>query len=624
MSSSAALVIDGLIIVGYFVGIVWIGLRLGRRDGSLHEFALGGRRVPWWAVMASIVAAETSAATFLGAPGEGYSNLSLAYVQLIIGLIMGRVLVGYFFLGPYYKYNVYTVYDYLDIRFGPLSKGYVSGLFLIMRTLASGTRLFVPSLVIVLAWQLFTTSGSDGGTGVKFSQSAISSVWPYVFAITGLVIVTCIYTAVGGIKAVIWTDVIQATLMFTAALVAVATLLFHIGGDSWNLFNGFRALGDAVPAMTTSKGYFLTGFEQNTVDAWMKSHDLQVMRPIDYVWLILGSQYTLFSAVIAATAANMAQFGTDQDMVQRMLTAETAKKARRSLITAAVMDLPIAAAFTFIGILLYVYYQQDPTFKPASNADVFGSYILNVMPPVIRGFVLAGVFATAMGSLSAALNALATSATNDWYLKYANRGVERHHFDAERSMSSTAHSMSGNATAHAAGEARADADRATVAAARWFTLVFAVLMVLIAVAFAYAKVQNPNLRIIPVVLGIAGFIIGPMLGVFLLGMFSRNRGSDVGNIIAISVGLLITVLMAGWHADAAAWIGGESLTGFATWWKKHVVQIAFTWYALIGASVVVAVGVWFRTPESVIARATRIEADAKAGDERPLEMRGQH
>src|SRR3954469_3240393 len=163
------LFIDGLIIFLYFGLILFIGLYMGRREESLHDFALGGRRVPWWAVMASIIAAETSAATFLGAPGEGFENRSLAYVQLIIGLVLGRVLVGYFFLKPYYQYRVYTVYDYLGIRFGPWSKNYVSALFLVMRTLASGTRLFVPTIVMVLAWQMlrqghsveFTTKGAS-------------------------------------------------------------------------------------------------------------------------------------------------------------------------------------------------------------------------------------------------------------------------------------------------------------------------------------------------------------------------------------------------------------------------------------------------------------------------------
>src|SRR5690242_18137311 len=129
---TTALFIDALIIVVYFVAIICIGLYMGRRENSLHDFALGGRRVPWWAVMASIIAAETSAATFLGAPGEGFEKRSLAYVQLVIGVILGRLVVGYVFLKPYYTYKVYTVYDFLGVRFGPKSKNYVSALFLIM------------------------------------------------------------------------------------------------------------------------------------------------------------------------------------------------------------------------------------------------------------------------------------------------------------------------------------------------------------------------------------------------------------------------------------------------------------------------------------------------------------
>ena len=131
------LFIDGAIVVGYFVGITAVGLYMGRREKSLRDFALAGRSVPWWAVMASIIAAETSAATFLGAPGEGYDKRSLAYVHLVFGLILGRFVVGYAFLKPYYQYKVYTVYDYLGVRFGALSRGYVSALFLL--TLRSRT-----------------------------------------------------------------------------------------------------------------------------------------------------------------------------------------------------------------------------------------------------------------------------------------------------------------------------------------------------------------------------------------------------------------------------------------------------------------------------------------------------
>ncbi|MBX7247316.1 MAG: sodium:solute symporter [Candidatus Sumerlaeaceae bacterium] len=587
-TSGLALLIDGLLIVFYFVGIIFIGLYVGRKEGSLHEFALGGRRIPWWAVMASIIAAETSAATFLGVPGEGYNNKSLAYVQLVMGLILGRIFVGYFFLKPYYDYKVYTVYDYLGIRFGNKSKNYISGLFLIMRTLASGTRLFVPSLVMVLAYQMFT-QGSGGG-GVKFSQTAVSSVTPYIIAIIALTILTCIYTALGGIKAVIWTDVIQATLMFTGAIVAIVTLLYHIGGDSMNLANGLGALTAAVPQMTRVEGYFLTGFEPETVNKWMEAGKVTSMTAWEYFKLVMASDYTLFSALIGATLGNMAAFGTDQDMVQRMLTAETYQKSRRSLITAALMDVPIAAAFTFIGILLFVYYQQSPTFKPSANSDVFGSYILNVMPWGIRGLVLAGVFATAMGSLSAALNALATSATNDWYIPYVARhkGQEHHVF-----------------------------------AARVFTTVFAVLMIIIACLFARAKVYNPDVRIIPVVLGIAGFILGPMLGVFLIGMFTKSRGSDLGNMVAITVGLIVTMFFGRLHISLLDTIqpGSELVKSLTAWQDAHVMKISFAWFALVGAVAVFLVGVLFPTPRTRLAEAERRMVEAQTGEDKPVYLR---
>lgn len=528
--------VDLGIILLYFAGISAIGLYMGRREESLKDFALAGRQVPWWAVMASIIAAETSAATFLGAPGEGFAKRSLAYVQLTMGVVLGRWVVANVFLKPYYDYKVYTVYDYLAVRFGPRSKSIVSALFLIMRTLASGSRLFIPSLVMVLAWKLFV---EQQGKSIAFQP--VTSVGPYLLAIGALVILTAFYTTKGGIKAVIWTDVVQACIMFGSAIAAIVFLLNQIGG--WS------ALTAAVPAMTRIDGYFVTGFETtgNLGFAGVIKH-------------IFTGDYTIFSAVFGATMLNMAMFGTDQDMVQRMLTAETHQKAKRSLMSAAFLDIPIAAIFTFIGILLFVYYQQDPTFMPKSNADIFSSYILNVLPVGLRGLVLAGVFATAMGSLSAALNALATSATNDWYVPFLVR--------------------SGKYSDHNA-----------MVAARWFTAIFSLLMFVVAGIFAYMKVADPSIRIIPVVLGIASYIVGPMLGVFLIGMLTKDRGSDTGNAIGVCAGLLTTGILG------------------------YFQLVSFTWFALIGSGVVVAIGVWFRTPAAAIALAKRArESGIDEGD----------
>jgi len=528
--------VDLGIILLYFAGISAIGLYMGRREESLKDFALAGRQVPWWAVMASIIAAETSAATFLGAPGEGFAKRSLAYVQLTMGVVLGRWVVANVFLKPYYDYKVYTVYDYLAVRFGPRSKSIVSALFLIMRTLASGSRLFIPSLVMVLAWKLFV---EQQGKSIAFQP--VTSVGPYLVAIGALVLLTAFYTTKGGIKAVIWTDVVQAFIMFGSAIAAIFFLLNQIGG--WS------ALTAAVPAMTRIDGYFVTGFES--------TGNLGFVGIIKHIFT---GDYTIFSAVFGATMLNMAMFGTDQDMVQRMLTAETHQKAKRSLMSAAFLDIPIAAIFTFIGILLFVYYQQDPRFMPKSNADIFSSYILNVLPVGLRGLVLAGVFATAMGSLSAALNALATSATNDWYVPFLVR--------------------SGKYSDHNA-----------MVAARWFTAIFSLLMFIVAGIFAYMKVADPSIRIIPVVLGIASYIVGPMLGVFLIGMLTKDRGSDTGNAIAVCAGLCTTGVLG------------------------YFQLVSFTWFALIGSAVVVMIGIWFRTPEAAIALAKRArESGIDEGD----------
>src|SRR5262249_5039513 len=225
--------------------------------------------------------------------------------------------------------------------------------------------------------------------------------------------------------------------------------------------------------------------------------------------------------------------------------------------------------------------------RPAATADIFGSYILNVMPVGIRGLVLSGILATAMGSFSAALNALATSATNDWYLRWVG-GRRASHY---------------------------------VQAARAFPVLFAVLMVGIAGAFAYAKVTHPDLRIIPVVLGIAGFILGPMLGVFLIGMLTTGRGSDAGNLLAIGAGLVATVVVGQLHITllnmAAPWLGVQPTFQQPAW----IPEVSFTWWAMIGALVVFAVGVLFRTPAEAREAAAHHAQAAQAAEDLPLALR---
>ncbi|MCX7625634.1 MAG: sodium:solute symporter [Candidatus Sumerlaeaceae bacterium] len=568
-----ALLTDGIIILLYFATITAIGIYMGRRERNLHDYALGGRQMPWWAVMASIIAAETSAATFLTVPSEGYKERGIVYAQLTLGLILGRVLVGFLFLRPYYEYRVYTVYDFLAVRFGTKSKNYVSMLFLIFRTLAMGVRVYVPALVMVLAWRMIVR-------GESVRDMAAGDAWqPYAVAITVLVAITCLYTLIGGIKAVIWTDLIQATLMFTSALVAIGSLLYHIGDG--NILRGFTVLGEHVAEMKSLKGYIRFGWENIPPSLSTGEKIIAFFREV------LAAPYTIIAALIPTCLANMAAFGTDQDMVQRMLTAKDYKRSRRSLVSAAVMDIPIFVAFSFIGVLLIAFYELQPELRPEKPNDVFGVYIMNVMPVVVRGFVLAGLFATAMGSLSAALNALATSATNDWYLPYLSRSSnERHH----------------------------------ILAARFFTGFFAILMIVIASVTAYTNVVNPEQRLIPIALGIAGLFAGPMLGVFLVGMLTKNRGSDNGNVVALTAGLIIVILITRQHEEILKAFAPQLLPALALpkWWPK----IAFTWYAMIGALITFVVALLFPTPQPVVARAEQRRLEATEKGDIPLALRG--
>ncbi len=487
MSISWAL--DGAIIIGYFALIVGLGLYMGRKEESMHDFALGGRKIPWWAVLASIVAAETSAGTFLGTPGEGYSLRNYTYLQLAFGTILARVIIAFIFIKPYYDYNVYSIYEFLTVRFGTGSKNAASAVFLVTRVLASGTRLYVAAIILVLTYELFTGARPD-----KHSELLI-----YLAAITLVVVLTAIYTTLGGIKAVIWTDVIQAIIMMGSAIAAIVLLY------------------NAIPGGLAGIHARLTG-----------PHDLQVIDTgieagrsfWGNVQGILESEYTIFAALLGSTFTTMATHGTDQDMVQRMLTAKDIKRSRLSLILSGLADIPVVVIFLTIGVLLWVYYVSNPDPNlPKKTNEVFCYYILNGIPTGMRGLLVAGIFATAMGSLSTALNALATSYTRDWHEPYFQK-------------------KSG--------------DAASLRTVRWATVVFSVLMIVVAGATAYFVIIRPDKRIVPIALGIFGYTYGSLLGVFLVGMLTKTRGNDFGNVLGMITGFVAVAILSGLPNDRRA------------------------------------------------------------------------
>lgn len=521
--------LDGLVIATYFVLILWVGLYMGRKEESFGDFALGGRSIPWWAVLASIIAAETSAATFIGTPGEGYALRNYTYVQLAIGTIIARIIIAYIFIKAYYDHNVFSIYEFLTTRFGVGSKNTASALFLVTRVLASGARLYIAAVILVLGYEMLTGVHPD-----KTQELMI-----YIGAIVVVSIVTAIYTTFGGIKAVIWTDLIQAVIMMGSALAAIWLLFHHIPG-------GWGTISEKLEGFKYVK-LFDSGI----------NHDLGFWANVKG---ILESEYTCW-AIIGSTFFTLATHGTDQDMVQRMLTAQDVRRSRRSLICSGLADIPIVLIFLSVGILLWVFFQTNPDPNlPKKTNEVFCYYILHQMKPGMRGLLIAGIFATAMGSLSAALNALATSFTSDWYVSYVKPGANQ---------------------------------KDLLRVVRIATVIFGLLMIVVGSATAYLVILHPEKRIIPIVLGIAGYTYGSLLGIFLLGVLTKNRGNDTGNLIGMVVGFVLVAILSGLPNELAQLCGGVLYAQ-----PKWLPVVEFPWRVMFGAIATFAVAVCFKSPAS--------------------------
>src|SRR5579864_102861 len=523
----ARLAIDSGVLFIYFVVIISIGLYMGRKEETLADFALGRRQIAWWAILASLIAAETSAGTFFGTPGEGFTFRNYTYLQLALGTILARILVSYIFIKPYYDYKVYSIYEYLTARFGVGTKNAASAVFLFTRLLASGARLYVAAIALALGYEMIR--------GVRPNQT--ETLFIYIGAVVVIVLLTAIYTTLGGIKAVIWTDVIQASIMIGSAIVAVGLLYFSIPGGGHEIV---QRLG----------GFHFSDFITTGLDPAKSGWD-----KIKGMFTI---EYTIFAGLIGSTFMTMSTHGTDQDMVQRMLTAPDVRRSRRSLIMSGLADIPIAFTFLSIGVLLWVFYQthNDPALPKTPN-EIFCHYILYEMPVGIRGLLLAGIFATAMGSLSTAINALATSFTRDWYEPYVNREAT-----PEQSLR----------------------------AVRWATVAFSALMIVVASTTAYVVIVYPNVRIIPIVLGIYGYTYGSVLGIFLAGMLTKSRGNNFGNVTAMIIGFIVVSILSGLPNNIAS-LFGTKVYAQPDW----LPVMEFPWWICFGTIVTFSVAILFRT-----------------------------
>jgi len=512
--------IDGVVLLAYFAIVMGIGLSQRSKSGSVEGFALGDRQTPWWAVLASILAAEISAATFLGAPESGFTNHNWTYAQFAIGTLLARIIVSYLFIPVFYRHGVVSLYEYLGTRFGPRTRTFASATFLVTRVLAMGTRLYVSAIILVLAYSLW--KGGQVSNQEKFAIFAVALVF--------ITMATAAYTAIGGIRAVIWTDFLQ-----------VGVLVAALGFTIWFLLGQIPGGMETVTAQIQHPAFFnFAKPDEPGFLPWLKN--------------VLTEEYTIWAAFIGSTFVTMATHGIDQDTVQRMLTAKNRRQSAFATILSGVVDLPVVSSFIFIGVLLAAYYRVVPDGGlPAESREAFPYFILTKMPHGMCGLVVAGLLATAMGSLSTALNALGTSFARDFM--FPRLGDE-------------------NLT-----------EEKRVRVLRLSTVLFALFIIVVGLGTAWYMAHDPKAGIIPLVLGVLGYTFGSLLGVFLVAVLTKTRGNDTGNLIAMCAGFAAVILMSNPF-------GIQKALGI-----KEAFVLSFPWRVTLGTWVTVLVALCFRTPE---------------------------
>lgn len=353
--SEAVAPIDFIVLAGWLLGVTIWGSWLGRGSKGAKDYFLGGRNLPWWAVMLSVVATETSTLTFLSIPGVSYLG-ALTFLQLTLGYLLGRVVVAALLLPAYARGEIATAYEMLERRFGTGVRRFTSGIFMVTRLLADSVRLFATSIPLALI------------TG-----------WSYPTSIAVIGVLTLIYTYAGGIRAVVWVDALQMVLYLGGALIAAVALESAVAGG-WSSILAQAGEAGKLAVIDTS--------------------------------LDPGVAYTLWAGVLGGALFTMASHGTDYLIVQRLLTCRSLKDSRRALVGSGFAVVVQFGVFLMLGLGLWVYF-GGRAFE--SNDAIFATFIVEALPPGVTGLLVAGVFAAAMSSLSSSINALASATAYDFW-----------------------------------------------------------------------------------------------------------------------------------------------------------------------------------------------------------------
>lgn len=362
--------IDGFVLVTYLLGSVCLGMWLGRGQQDAKRYLLGGNQAPWWAILGSIVATETSTVTFLSVPGITFADGGdFRFLQLAIGYIVGRVVIVFWLLPLYFRGELFTVYQLLRQRFGGPTQKLASLIFLATRNLGDGLRLFLTAIV------LETTLG-----------------WPLAYCVAAIGTATIVFTFFGGMQSVIWNDCIQLTVYLSGGLLVFFLICFQ--------------------SETGLAGVF--DFARDTGRLRMLDFPLVGENGVRF-----DETYTFWAGLIGGAFLTLGTHGTDQMFVQRALAARSHQDAGRALICSGVVIFFQFALFLLVGVALASFYSGHPPERPFDSGDrVLSTYIVHEIPKGIGlvGILLAAIFSAAMSTLSSSLNSSATAVVTDWII----------------------------------------------------------------------------------------------------------------------------------------------------------------------------------------------------------------
>ena len=450
--------LDFGIILAYLAAITWFGARFRHGPATLRDYFLGGRTAPWWAISLSIVSAESSTLTIVGTPALAFGG-NLGFLQMVLGYLLARIVISFLFLPHYFRGEMFTAYELMRRRFGERIRKLTASMFLVIRALAEGVRVFAISIVISIVL----------GTGE-------------IASIALIVLLTLFYTFEGGMTAVIWTDVVQMGLYLFGAVVSFFVILGQIPG-------GWAHVAAVAGA---AHKFAIFDFRFSPTMAFFA-------RP-----------YTFWAGLAGGCFLTTATHGTDQLMVQRLLSARNERQSRAALLSSWVVVFFQFALFLLIGLLLYVYYGDTGMPAPQQIDRIYPDFIWNHLPAGVAGLVIAAILAAAMANLSAALNSLSSTTVVDFF------------------------------------RSRGTSDVRLVRVARLATIAWGVVLLAMAIAARHSR------SVLEAGLTIASIPSGMLLGVFLLGVLTKKPREGAA-IAGVAAGLAAILYVRFWTPIAFTW-----------------------------------------------------------------------